>query len=140
MRCSMLDERKVKLMTRMARYEAGQGKEDLKISAYYRKDYNSLHTLATILWITVGYVCLIGLLGISVFDTLMGKMSIGLIVIMAIVIVAAYLALVIAYAVYTHVTCNNKHKEARERVIHYNHDLARLLNWYKKKDMKKENR
>ncbi len=136
----MLDERKVKLMTRMALYEEQQGREDLKISAYYRKDYTSLHTLATILWVTVGYVCLIGLLGISVFDALMEKMSIGMIIIMAIVIVAAYLAIVIAYAVYTHVTCNNRHKEARARVKVYNHDLGRLLNLYKKKDMKKENR
>ena len=132
----MLDERKVKLMTRMALYEEQQGREDLKVSAYYRKDYTSL----TILWVTIGYVCLIVLLGISVFDMLMEKMSIGMIVVMAIAIVAAYLAIVIAYAVYTHVTCNNRHKEARARVKLYNHDLARLLNLYKKKDMKKENR
>ena len=41
----MLDEKKVKLMTRMALYEEQQGREDLKVSAYYRKDYTSLHTL-----------------------------------------------------------------------------------------------
>ena len=85
----MLDERKVKLMTRMALYEEQQGREDLKVSGYYRKDYTSLHTLATILWVTIGYVCLIVLLGISVFDMLMEKMSIGMIVVMAIAIVAA---------------------------------------------------
>ena len=128
----MLDERKVKLMTRMALYEEQQGREDLKVSAYYRKDYTSLHTLATILWVTIGYVCLVVLLGISVFDKLMEKMSVGMIIVTAIAIVA--------YAVYTHVTCNNRHKEARARVKLYNHDLARLLNLYKKKDMKKENR
>ena len=132
----MLDERKVKLMTRMALYEEQQGREDLKVSA----DYTSLHTLATILWVTIGYVCLVVLLGISVFDKLMEKMSVGMIIVTAIAIVAAYLAIIIAYAVYTHVTCNNRHKEARARVKLYNHDLARLLNLYKKKDMKKENR
>ena len=36
MRCRMLDEKKVKLMTRMALYEEQQGREDLKGSAYYR--------------------------------------------------------------------------------------------------------
>ena len=132
----MLDEKKVKLMTRMALYEEQQGREDLKVSAYYRKDYTSLHTLATILWVTIGYVCLVVLLGISVFDKLMEKMSVGMIIVTAIAIVA----IIIAYAVYTHVTCNNRHKEARARVKLYNHDLARLLNLYKKKDMKKENR
>ena len=35
----MLDERKVKLMTKLALYEETHGKEDFKISSYYRKDY-----------------------------------------------------------------------------------------------------
>lgn len=111
----MLDERKVKLMTRMALYEEQQGREDLKVSAYYRKDYTSLHTLATILWVTIGYVCLVVLLGISVFDKLMEKMSVGMIIVTAIAIVAAYLAIIIAYAVYTHVTCNNRHPKRQGR-------------------------
>ena len=33
----MLDERKVKLMTRMALYEEQQGREDLKVSATIEK-------------------------------------------------------------------------------------------------------
>ena len=77
--------------------------------------------------------------GIKVFDKLMKKMSVGMIIVTAIAIVAAYLAIIIAYAVYTHVTCTTATK-TRARVKLYNHDLARLLNLYKKKDMKKENR
>ena len=51
----MLNESKVKLMTRMAMYESKQGEEDFKISSYYKKDYRSFHTIATIIWVTVGY-------------------------------------------------------------------------------------
>ena len=51
----MLNESKVKLMTRMAMYESKQGEEDFKISSYYKKDYRSFHTFATIIWVTVGY-------------------------------------------------------------------------------------
>ena len=39
----MLDRGKVKLMTKLALYEQTQGKEDFKISEYYRKDYVGLH-------------------------------------------------------------------------------------------------
>ena len=46
----MLNESKVKLMTRMAMYESKQGEEDFKISSYYKKDYRSFHTIATIIW------------------------------------------------------------------------------------------
>ena len=134
----MLDERKVKLMTRMALYEEQQGREDLKVSAYYRKDYTSLHTLATILWVTAGYVCLTGLVGIGLYEKLMETMTIGIMLIIAIVVIALYLVVVIAYAVCSYTMYDKQHKEARARVKLYNHDLARLLNIYKKKDMRRE--
>lgn len=41
----MLNESKVKLRTRMARYESKQGEEDFKISSYYKKDYRSFTPL-----------------------------------------------------------------------------------------------
>ena len=40
----MIDEQKVKLMTKLALYEHTQGKEDFKVSEYYRKDYVAAHT------------------------------------------------------------------------------------------------
>ena len=57
----MLNESKVKLMTRMAMYESKQGEEDFKISSYYKKDYRSFHTIATIIWVTVGYAVAVGI-------------------------------------------------------------------------------
>lgn len=50
----MLDERKVKLMTKLALYEETHGKEDFKISSYYRKDYASLHVIYAFLSVSVG--------------------------------------------------------------------------------------
>ena len=34
----MLDKRKIRLMTKLALYEQNEGREDMKISAYYTKD------------------------------------------------------------------------------------------------------
>ena len=130
----MIDEKKVKLMTRMASYENNEGKEDLKISAYYRKDYVSLHTLSSIIWTTIGYVFLVLLLGIGCFDKLMENMSMGALITLAILVVVGYFVVVITYAVVTHVACNKKHQRARMRVKKYNHDLARLLKIYEKEN------
>ena len=52
----MLDKRKIRLMTKMAIYEKEYGEEDIKISGYYKKDYSSLNTWITLIWITVGYL------------------------------------------------------------------------------------
>ena len=69
----MLDERKVKLMTKFALYEETYGKEDFKISSYYKKDYRSFHTIATIIWVTVGYAVAVGIGVIAFLDELMKK-------------------------------------------------------------------
>lgn len=48
----MLDEKRVKLMTKLALYEETQGKDDFKVSEYYRKDYVGMHMICTFLWVT----------------------------------------------------------------------------------------
>ncbi len=57
----MLDKKRIRLMVRMASYEKTNAKQDQKISSYYKKDYISLNTLITILWITIGYAIIVGL-------------------------------------------------------------------------------
>lgn len=76
----MLDERKVKLMTKLALYEETHGKEDFKISSYYRKDYASLHVIYAFLSVSVGYVCLVGVLLLAGVENIMGNLSNGLII------------------------------------------------------------
>ena len=128
----MIDERKVKLMTRMASYEAGEGNEDLKVSGYYRKDYTSLHTLLAIIWGTIGFVALAGLLALALFDVIIAAFSTELILLGAVCIGGAYLVTIIIYAASIHVYYSKKHQKARLRVKKYNHNLVRLLKIYEK--------
>lgn len=79
----MLNESKVKLMTRMAMYESKQGEEDFKISSYYKKDYRSFHTIATIIWVTVGYAVAVGIGVIAFLDELMKNLNMQFLVIAA---------------------------------------------------------
>ena len=46
----MLDEKKIRLMTELAKYEKKHGKEDLRISRYYRSDYLGLALLRIFSW------------------------------------------------------------------------------------------
>ena len=130
----MLDEKKVKLMTHLAFYEQTQGKEDFKISAYYRKDYASLHKICTFLWVTVGYILAVALVILAGLDTLMEKMSNGALVMMIGIILLGYVALVIIYLIISSFIYNEKHKKARQRVKKYNHNLTRLLKMYEKEN------
>lgn len=130
----MLDERKVRLMTSLAMYEQGQGKEDFKISEYYRKDYTGMHILFSIFWTTVGYACLIALIILAGLDYFMAHMSVKLFMTLGIAAAAGYLAVVIIYAVISSHIYNKKHRNARQRVKRYNHNLTKLLKMYEKEN------
>ena len=128
----MLDERKVKLMTRLALYDQTQGKEDFKISEYYRKDYAGLHILYTVLWVTVGYIAVWALAMIAGLDSLMEEMSSALLVALFLAAVVGYVVVLVFYIAVASHLYNKKHQDARLRVKRYNHILTRLLKMYEK--------
>ena len=130
----MLDQRKIELMTRLAFYEQTEGKKDFKVSEFYRKDYTSLHTICSVLWVTVGYLCVIGIVILMVLEDLLENMSNGVIVMLGGMILLGYVALIIIYAIITSHIYDEKHKEARQRVKKYNHDLTKLLRMYEKEN------
>ena len=130
----MLDKKKVELMTRLAFYEQTEGKEDFKISAYYRRDYTGLHMICSFLWVTVGYICVVGMFVLVKMEDILNNVSNGLIMMLAGAIVLGYISLIIVYLIVTGHIYNEKHKDARQRVKKYNHDLTRLLKMYEKEN------
>ena len=65
----MLDEKKIRLMTDLARYENQHGKEELKISRYYRSDYLGLALFRNFFLASIAYVVILGLIGSYFLDT-----------------------------------------------------------------------
>lgn len=51
----MLSEERIRLMTKMASYEEGEGKEYMPIKQYYRKDYVSLGMIKTFIASTAAF-------------------------------------------------------------------------------------
>ena len=128
----MLDKQKVKLMTELAIYEQNQGKEDLKINEYYRKDYAELHTICSVIWVTLGYAGVVGLGVLAGLDFLVANVSKTMIITLGAGIVGGYLAVLIIYSLVAQYLFRQKHKEARERIKFFNNDLTKLLKLYEK--------
>lgn len=128
----MLNEKKVKAMTKMAMYESGQGAEDIKINSYYKSDYVSFKTLVAIIWMTIGYVMLV-ILGAGMFlDEILEQMSVNFLVIFIMVIVSMYLAFVLLYAMGASHFYKKKYSDSRQRLKEFNHYLTRLNRMYEK--------
>mgnify|MGYP004474323547 FL=1 len=128
----MLNENRIRLMFRMASYEEKQGQEDLKISTYYRKDYTSMKTLATILWLTFGYVLLILLLVVGFMDILMKNITLTKIFVMGAGVVIGYIVLLILYGFCSSQFYRKKYNRAKKRMRRYYRDLGRLEKFGKK--------
>lgn len=128
----MLNENRIRLMFRMASYEEKQGQEDLKVSTYYRKDYTSMKTLATILWITFGYALLILLLVVGFMDILMKNITLTKIFVLGAGVVIGYIVLLILYGFCSSQFYRKKYNRAKKRMRRYYRDLGRLEKFGKK--------
>lgn len=60
----MLDEKRIRIMTRLALSEEKHGKENFNIGKYYKSDYIRYSLLKTILAVTVGYVLILGMIAL----------------------------------------------------------------------------
>ena len=52
----MINENKVKLMTRLAMHEQKEGKDALRQHKYYKSDYISIRMIDTVITITLAYI------------------------------------------------------------------------------------
>ncbi|MGN9055905.1 hypothetical protein ACTNA4_05460 [Bariatricus sp. HCP28S3_A7] len=128
----MLNEDKVKLMTRMAMYESKEGTEDFKISSYYRKDYSSFHTIVTIIWVTIGYMIAVGVGAIAFMDVILENLNFAFIIMIGLCVLTGYIVLVVFYGIVASRFYQKKHNDARQRVKKFNHDLTRLNRMYER--------
>ena len=129
----MLDKRKIRLMTKAAIYEKEYGEEDLKIIGYYKKDYTSLNTWITLIWITVGYVLLVGIIFLCYGENMMQGITITRLLFLGAVALALYLALMIIYEIGAGNFYSKKHIRAKQRVKKYLRDISRLEKMNKKR-------
>ncbi len=128
----MLNEERVKLMTKLASYESAEGKEDFKTSSYYRKDYTSMHTLITVIWTTIGYILIIGFVGVLMMDKIMNHLTIKMAFILGITAVATYIVLIIVFVIIANSFYHERYNNAKQRVKKYYRNLAHLNKMYEK--------
>ncbi len=67
----MINEGRVKLMTRMAAYEQGEFRKHKPVVSFFRSDYISLQLVKTVLSTTVAYAILVGLYILYDFELFM---------------------------------------------------------------------
>jgi hypothetical protein len=126
----MINEEKVKLMTKMASYEAGEGRKYLAVCKYFRSDYISLQILKAIISGTLAFGIVVGMALLYDFDTILKDLyKIDLIqtgkdlAVVYLITVGFYVVLVYFVSVY-------RYNRARQSLRTYYGNLKKLSKYY----------
>ena len=132
----MLNTEKVKLMTKLAMYENGEGKQYLPVSKYYRTDYIGLALIKNFFLVTLGYG-LILLAGLGYFaEYLMENIHKMNLVSLGVRILLGYIAVLVLYSILTYIQYAWRYHKAKKSVKDYYVQLTRLNKMYNKEERK----
>lgn len=126
----MLNNEKIKWMTKLAIFEEKEGKEDIRISQYYRTDYVRYHVLKSFVSVTVGYLLILVLILIYKSEYVIREAvklnykSIGT------YILGIYIMIITLYTFATLIGYSLKYRRSRKKLNQYDKNLKILHKIY----------
>lgn len=126
----MLDEKKIRLMTKIARYEQNEGKEDLRISGYYRSDFLASALLKNFVLTTIGYAAVVSLYLASRGDSFLEELDVLHLIMLVVVIAAGYLIALVCYSGAVYILESLRYSRAQKDVRAYDAQLSALEKLY----------
>ncbi|MBE5879047.1 MAG: hypothetical protein E7288_03610 [Lachnospiraceae bacterium] len=128
----MISEQRVKLMTRLAAYESGEGKKNASIGSYFRGDYISLQLMKSIVSATIAFVLVAVLFVMYDSEAFMqGLYEIDLME-YAKQILFYYIGFVGLYSLISYVIYSFRYRKAKRRLKVYFNNLRRLQVLYQR--------
>ena len=126
----MLNEERVMLMTRMASYEAGEGRQNMNVGKYFRSDYISMQMLKSVICATISFVICFAIYLIYNFENFMENIYEMDLVKFAKDVVIIYVIVTVGYALITYLVFSIRYKKARKSLKTYYNNLRKLHGLY----------
>lgn len=132
----MINEARIKLMTRMASYEAGEGKKNMAIGTYFRGDYIGKEVIKSVIYGTITFLVLVALYVCYDFEVLLKDIYQMDLLAFGKDLLLRYLELVVGYAAITYLVYALRYQKARRSLKVYYNNLSRLGSMYRKEQMR----
>ena len=127
----MLNNRKIRLMTKLAIFENKEGKEDIRLSKYYKTDYVRYQVLKSIISTTVGYLLILTLIFLYRSEYII-KNAVSLdYKTIGSYILGVYIILITVYGLGSLAWFSFKYDASRKKLSRYNKLLKRMMKIYK---------
>ena len=127
----MLNEKRIILMTKMASYEANEGKKNVAIGSYFRSDYIGWQVLKSIISASIAFVVVFGMYIFYNFEAFMMDIYKMDLLEFARQVLTMYLWMVGIYAVISFVVYTIRYSRAIKSLRVYQMNLRRLAEMYR---------
>ncbi|MBQ7925153.1 MAG: hypothetical protein IJ335_02550 [Lachnospiraceae bacterium] len=129
----MLNEERVILMTKMASYEATDGKKHIKAGNFFRGDYLSIEVMKSLVYGTLAFALGFGLYVLYDFEVFMQDIyKMDLFVFIQNILIY-YAVFIVIYGVVSYFIYSYRYKQARIHLKRYYQNLKKLSMLYQKK-------
>lgn len=143
----MLNNDKIRLMTKLALYEQKEGKKDIAGGKYYRSDYVSLAMINSAIIATLAYILILGSIVLVNIETVLSVMTTFDMLELGRIVVVAYIIYMLIYLTITYIISRLRYDNIKSELKNYDNNLKELYTIYKKEeentqseiDIKKEN-
>lgn len=132
----MLNEERIRLMTKMASYEANEGKRNVSIGSYFRGDYIGLQVIKSIISGTIGFFIVFGMFILYDFEVFMADIYKMDLLDFGKNVVIAYLVFIVLYAAASYGVYTYRYTKARKSLKRYYNNLKKLAYLYDKENRK----
>lgn len=126
----MLDENKIRVMTRLAAYEIGIGKKYMPIGHYFRTDYICLQLLESFIAGTFAFLSIIGISIFYNFEIIVGDVYNTDLIEVAKRMGKTYIICMVIYLLLTYLYSAYKYSRAKRSLKSYRSVLAKLSKQY----------
>lgn len=126
----MLNEERIKLMTKMACYEVEEGRKNIAIGNYFRGDYIGLQVIKSIIGATIAYVIIFAMFILYDFEDFMANIYKMDLLGFAKSVISYYLIFMGGYALISYGVYTYRYIKARKSLKIYYNNLKKLAYMY----------
>lgn len=126
----MLNEERIKLMTRMASYEENEGRKNAAVAKHFRSDYVTLEVIKAIICATVAFMIVFGAYIYYDFENFLTDIYKIDLLAFAGKVVRAYGLFLIGYCLIVYIAFSIKYGKAKKKLRKYFNNLKLLSTMY----------
>ncbi len=126
----MLNNKKIRIMTKLALYEQNEGKEDIKLGKYYKTDYVRLQVLKTVVCVTIAYLLILLMIGMYKAEYIISKLVTFNFVRIGQYLLGFYIMIMAVFITGSIIGYSLKYDNSRKSLSKYYKSLKKLSSFY----------